>query len=274
MDLVIHAGARVATSGNWEEFEATNVQATEKIIQLATAAGVRRVVHVSSLSVYAVPADGVTVTEDSSYESGAAERGFYSRSKLAADQLACRAMAAGAPLTVVRPGLLFGPGQRPPLARRAIALGPVRLILARRGYLLPLAYVENVADALWLAARSERAAGRAYTIVDQNIPQAEYTVQYRHIAGQSWTPVYLPPAAVLAAVGLVERAAKVFGRRAPVSRHQVARATYSARFDTRRALEELGWQPRVALADALRLSFAGGAASNSASASAPARSAA
>ena len=46
----------------------------------------RRIVHVSSLSVYAVPTDGATMTEDSPYDDGGEERGFYARSKLLADQ--------------------------------------------------------------------------------------------------------------------------------------------------------------------------------------------
>jgi nucleoside-diphosphate-sugar epimerase len=111
VDMVFHAGARVATNGSWEEFEATNVTATDRLIQGAVAAKVKRIVHVSSLSVFAVPFDGAVITEDSPYEAGAGERGFYARSKLAADEVACRAMAAGAPVTVVRPGLLFGPGR-------------------------------------------------------------------------------------------------------------------------------------------------------------------
>src|SRR5262249_7362512 len=50
VDWVVHAGARVSTTGAWEEFDATNVRATDVLIQRASAAGVGRVVHVSSLS--------------------------------------------------------------------------------------------------------------------------------------------------------------------------------------------------------------------------------
>jgi 2-alkyl-3-oxoalkanoate reductase len=53
VDCVVHVGARVSTSGAWEEFEAVNVRATEALIQQAVTSGVRRIVHVSSLSVYA-----------------------------------------------------------------------------------------------------------------------------------------------------------------------------------------------------------------------------
>lgn len=254
---VVHAGARVATSGEWAEFEATNVGATTAVIAAAAAAGVRRVVHVSSLSVYAVPADDALIAEDSAYDDGGGARGFYARSKLLADKAAMAAIAAGAPVTVVRPGLLYGPGQRPPLARRAIAVGPLlRLLLAKRGYLLPLAYVDNVADAIALALRCDAARGRAYTIVDVHAPQAGYARLYRQVAGANWTPVHVPLAPLRAAIAGVEALAKLAGRKPPISRHQVERTLLSATFTTRRAQDELGWRPRVALDEALRRSLA------------------
>ena len=256
VDWVIHAGARVSTAGPWEEFEAVNVRATEALIARATAAGVGRFVHVSSLSVYGVPADGATISEDSAYDDGAGERGFYARSKLAADQLAAAAMRAGAAVTIVRPGLLYGPGRTPPLARRVAAVGPLRVLLASPDYLLPLAYVDNVADAIVLAARTPAARGRAYTIVDVHARQAEYTRLYRQAAGASWHPVYAPLTLLRAAVSAAERAAGMLGRRSPITRHQVERTLRSATFTTRRAHDELGWQPRVSIDEALRRSFA------------------
>jgi nucleoside-diphosphate-sugar epimerase len=256
VDWVIHAGARVSTSGPWEEFEAVNVRATEALIERAASAGVRRFVHVSSLSVYAVPEDGATITEDSPYDDGAGERGFYARSKLAADQAASAAMRAGAALTIVRPGLLYGPGRKPPLARRSAAIGPLRVLLASPNYLLPLAYVENVADAIVLAARTPAAVGRAYTLVDVHARQADYARLYRQQSGARWVPLYPPLGLLRAAASAAERAAGLLGRRAPITRHQVERTLRSATFVTRRAQDELGWQPRVPLEEALRRSFA------------------
>jgi nucleoside-diphosphate-sugar epimerase len=184
------------------------------------------------------------------------DRGYYARSKLAADQVASRAMGAGAPLTIVRPGLLFGPGRMPPLARRVVTLGPLRVVLASPNYLLPLAYVDNVADAIVAAARSPVADGRAYTIVDVHARQADYARLYREIGAQRWLPVYAPrPVLRLAASG-AERLARALGRRAPITRHQVDRTLRSATFITQRAHDELGWYPRVPLDEALRRTFA------------------
>lgn len=256
VDWVFHAGARVATGGAWSEFEAVNVRATERLIEFAAAAGVARFVHVSSLGVYAVRADGETINEDSPYDEAAAERGSYARSKLLADRAAMDAARRGAPVSVVRPGPLYGPGRRPPLARRSLAVGPLRLILARPDYLLPLSHVANVADALVRAAAEPPARGRAYTVVDEQVPQARFVQMYRRLSGARWIPVYLPVGVLPALVGAAESLAKRAGRRLPVTRHQIERTLWSARFDVSRAERELGWRPRVALEEGLRSALA------------------
>jgi 2-alkyl-3-oxoalkanoate reductase len=264
VDRVIHAGARVATSGSWEEFETVNVQGTRALIEASERAGVGHFVHVSSLSVYDVPSDGAAVDEDSPLEAGAGERGFYARSKLEADRVAQEAIARGAPVTIVRPGLIFGPGRKVPLARRAVAAGPFRLLLASPDYLLPMSFVDNVADGLVLASRRPEAIGRIYTLVDEHVRQADYARMFRQASGESWRPVYVPPAVIRSAVSLVERAARAAGKRSPVSRHQVERTLRSARFDGSRVRAELDWQPRVPIFEGLRRSFAASRGANTA----------
>jgi len=256
VDWVVHAAARVETSGKWEEFAEVNVRGTQRLIRAAQAAGVQRIVHISSLSVYAVPSDGVTITEDSPYESESESRGHYSRSKLAADRLALGAARRGAPVVVLRPGLLYGPGKRPPLARQSFSVRRLKLILATRRYVLPLAYVDNVADAVLLAARCEEAVGKAFTIVDQNVPQAEYVRSYLRASRESWRPVYLPVGLVAAAAWGLERGLRLARRRSPITYHQVRRATLNAHFECSRAARLLGWRPAVDIEEGLRRSFA------------------
>lgn len=248
-EAVVHCGARVQTSGSWQEFEATNVEATRRVI---AAAGARPVVHVSSLSVYDVRRDGDVITEDSPYESGADERGFYSRSKLEADRLAMEAAGAGAAVTVVRPGVLYGPGRRPPLARQSFAVSRFRLILGHGRYLLPLAHADNVADAIALALAQPRARGRAYTLVDPQIPLNDYLAIYRNVARAGWRPLFVPTRPLLPAVAAAAAIFRVVGRRSPVTVHQIQRATWSARYDCSRARQELGWTSRVSLFEGLR----------------------
>lgn len=247
VDAIVHCGARVQTTGPWAEFEATNIEATRRL--LATKLPM---VHVSSLSVYDVRRDGEVITEDSPYESGAGDRGFYSRSKLEADRLAMEAAAQGAPVTVVRPGVLYGPGRRPPLARQSVAASRFRVILGHRKYLLPLAHVDNVADAIALALTNPRARGRAYTLVDPQIDMTDYLSLYRGAARAGWRPLFVPAKTLLPIVGIAEGVFRTIRRRPPVTRHQIQRATWSARYDCSRAREELGWKPSVTLYEGLR----------------------
>ena len=256
VDWVVHAAARVATTGSWEEFAEANVRGTRRVLRAAVAAGVRRIVHISSLSVYAVPFDGVTITEEAPYESEADARGGYSRSKLAADRVALDAARRGAPVVVLRPGLLYGPGKRPPLARQSFAVNGVKLILATPHYTLPLTYVDNVADAVLLALRCDAAVGQAFTIVDDNVRQADYLALYRAASAETWRAVFLPVGAVAFAAWLAERGLRLLRRRSPVSYHQVRRATQSAHYDCGRAARVLGWRPGVTVEEGLRRAFA------------------
>lgn len=256
VDAVVHSAARVATTGEWEEFAEANIRATLRLIRAAVAAGVPRIVHISSLSVYAVPRDGVTITEDSAYESESDSRGHYSRSKLAADRLALHEARRGAPVVVLRPGLLYGPGRKPPLARQSFALNGFKFLLARRNYPLPITHVDNVADAVVRALSAPGAVGQAFTIVDENIHQDEYTTLYRAASRETWRPVYLPVGAVGAAARLLETGLRLVRRRSPVTQHQIRRATDGATFDCSRARTVLGWSPRIGVQEGLGQCFA------------------
>jgi 2-alkyl-3-oxoalkanoate reductase len=256
VDSVVHAAARVATTGSWESFAEANIRGTRRVIRAAHAAAVRRIVHISSLSVYAVPRDGVTITEDSPYESESSARGHYSRSKLAADRLALSEAARGAPVVVLRPGLLYGPGKRPPLARQSFTAAGVRLILASPEYTLPMSYVDNVADAVLLALTSADAVGQAITLVDNNVRQADYLAAYRRASGEQWRSMFLPVRLVAAAALVLERGLRLARRRSPITYHQVRRATDSAWYDCSRAERVLGWRPAVDLQEGLRRTFA------------------
>ncbi len=254
MDAVIHCGAKVDTSGPWSEFAATNVDATALLIDAAARAQGCRVVHVSSLSVYGVPRDGFVVTEETPYDEEVEERGFYARSKLEADRLAMEAARSGAPVTVIRPGLLYGPGRPPPLARKWLRTGPVCFLLGSPDYLLPLTYGEHAADALVRALRSPHAVGKAFTVVDPQVPLKRYLRLYRQAYRCRWIPVFIRGPWLAGPLSALERVSRAAGWRVPVRAHQVLRATRNARYDCRRAQELLGWSAQVPLHEALRRS--------------------
>lgn len=103
-DVLIHAAAE--TSGGWEEHQRNSIDATEKVLRAAAAAGVRKVVHVSSLAVLSRPRRGL-ISESTALEPNSRGSGPYVWGKLESERRAVELGASlGLSVKVVRPGAL------------------------------------------------------------------------------------------------------------------------------------------------------------------------
>ena len=248
-DVIFHCAGKVEASGRWVDFLETNVLGTERLIQAALEHRVRRFVHVSSIGVYGERPEGSVISEDDGYDDNTG-RGGYTRSKIMADQLAFwYASARSAPITVIRPATIYGPGGKNSLVRVGVRKGRLNAVFGDGRNVLPLVYVDNVVDALVLAARREEAVGRAYNIVDDDrITQREYLARMGPALGARQTTVYLPLSAVrvLAAAADLAKAALRGGKRSPQGLFsRISRSLQTVHYDTSRAKAELGWKPRV-----------------------------
>jgi nucleoside-diphosphate-sugar epimerase len=253
-DVIFHCGGKVAASGRWVDFLEVNVLGTERLIQAAIEQRVGRLVHVSSIGVYGERPAGAVISEDDGYDPSPG-RGYYTRSKIWADQIAFWYMSArSAPITVIRPGTIYGPGGRNSLVRAGVKLGPLSLVFGDGRNLLPLVHVENVVDALLLAAEREDAVGRAYNIVDdEEITQRAYLERMGRALERKGFTIYLPLPAVRALAAGADLARAILrGRRsAQPLFDRISRSLQSARYDTSRAKAELGWKPRVGFEEAV-----------------------
>jgi nucleoside-diphosphate-sugar epimerase len=257
-DCVVLVGARAVSSGKWEEFVQENVVATERMIDESLAAGARRVVYVSSLGIFDIPRDGVTITEDTDYDHEPLLRGNYTRSKIDADRVAMAAARSGKPVVVVRPGRIYGHDH--PL-NQPLYLGRVKkklpggfcVVIGKGSYLTPISYVENAADAVVAAATAPNVDGRAFNVVDD--PDLTHKTYFRAVSRLPGFPrryVFLPVGLFVTALVLVDFLHRLVRRRAFSVGYQLRRSGRSARYSTDAAHARLGWQPRVALEDALR----------------------
>jgi nucleoside-diphosphate-sugar epimerase len=254
-DVVFHCAGKVASSGRWVDFLEVNVLGTERLIQAAMAARVRRFVHVSSIGIYGARPEGTIIREDDGYDPNAA-RGGYTRSKIMADQLAFwYANARSAPVTVIRPATIYGPGGKNNLVRVGARVGPLNVVFGDGRNVLPLVYVENVVDALLLAARRDEAVGRAYNIVDdERIDQRAYIQNMKRALGTRSPALYLPlPFVRVLAAGADLAKAALRGGRSPQGMYsRIARSLQTGEYDTSRAKAELGWKSKVDFEAALR----------------------
>ncbi len=265
VDVVYHAGARVVSFGDWEEFDAANVAATRTLIDRAMQAGVRRFVHVSSLGIFEIPKAGVTISEASDYDHEPNLRGYYTRSKIHADRVACEAARSGLPVVVVRPGRIYGydhPSQPLFMGRvKKRLFGNTWAVVSRPGYFTPIAYVENAADAVVRAGTKEGIEGEILNIVDDSdLTQRAYfaavdQAQKRHSRGLR--VLYFPVGLFLPAVIAASWAFRVLKRRSWSVAYQLRRSGRNAFYSTDAARSVLGWEPQIALDRALEITVNG-----------------
>ena len=156
---------------------------------------------------------------------------------------------------MIRPATIYGPGGNEGLVRAGVRLGRLNLAFGDGSNRLPLVYVDNVVDALMLAARSDTAYGRAYNIVDDDeVTQRMYAEHMGQALGLRQSTVYLPlPAVRMLASGADLARAALRGRRSPQGLfHRISRSLQSVRYDTSWAKQELTWRPRVSFEEALK----------------------
>ncbi|MFN2375495.1 MAG: NAD-dependent epimerase/dehydratase family protein [Candidatus Binatia bacterium] len=263
-DVVYHVGARVVSTGPWEEFFRVNVEATQRLMDAALGGRARRFVHVSSLGIFDIDRDGIVIGDEGDYDRSPMLRGHYTRSKLDADRLACTAVRTGKPVVVVRPGVLYGPKASGP----SIFLGRVRkflrpdllAVVSSPSYRVPLVYVDNAADAVVLAGTAEGVTSGIFNVIDDpDLTQQRYFRTLGEVRPRPLRVLYLPVSLVSPAVKAVDFVHRLVKRRPWAVAYQLLRSERSARYPTDAAHTTLGWSPAKDLRTSLQESLQGNA---------------
>ena len=186
LDAIVHCAGRASDVGWRREFRRTNYASVRGLADLTAELGVGRFVFVSTTDVYGLR-DFHGETEDE-LPLGACPRNPYPEFKIAAEQY-IRAKLPPDRYSIIRPAQVWGVGD-PTLTPRIVDFlrgSPWIVHFGRwRGRnRWPLAHVRNVAAALVAAATLPDAAGRAFTVADDE--QTSMEEFYRILAR-----IYLP----------------------------------------------------------------------------------
>jgi nucleoside-diphosphate-sugar epimerase len=213
----------------------------------------RRIVHVSTTGVY-----GVTGTIPAAEDAPFAPTNPYEATKLEGEQLALRAyQEQGLPVTVVRPGLVYGPGDLHLLGFFAsINKGLFRVIDGGKALLHPV-YIDDMVAAFLLCAERSMAPGRSYNIAGERpVTVRELATAIAHAQGKELPAGSIP-------LWLANLASDIFaitpgmrGEHAPLTRSRVKFLTHSRIYDISRARAELGYSPKIGLEDGMKLTAA------------------
>jgi len=250
VEVVYHAAAKVGDWGPWEEFRCVTIEGTQKMITAAAAAGVRRLVHISSISVYGYYTKDQTLDEADPVGYRLYRWAYYSRSKLEAERLALAAHRAGrVAVTVIRPAWIYGPRDRATVGRfyRMLRNGRVR-ILGSGDNRLNVVYAGNVAEAAIAAAALPEAAGEVFNCSnDGPITQREYLNLWARACGAPPVRRRVPYRVAYSVGLLLECSGRLLRRRQPpfITRYAVWLMGRRSYFSAEKARRLLGWRPTV-----------------------------
>ena len=257
-ETVYHLGA--AMKGSAADHERGTVCGTRNIVDSVLRHQVQRLVYVSSLSCLHAAASGLgaIVTEDWPVEPSPTKRGAYSQAKTEAEKIVRDAVRhRHLRAVLLRPGRVFGPGMTlltPEVARR---MGNFFVILGDGTRELPLVYVEDVVNAIVLAAENSKFDGSVFHIVDQaHITQNQLVRDYILKNAKNAKIIHVPVAILYSLAFGLEVLSKVLKRAVPLSIYRLKSALARMQFDCSRAENEIGWQPLVGIASGLQETMA------------------
>ena len=254
VDGVFHLAAMIGVWRAMQDYRAVNVTGTENVCRAAQAAGVKRLVHISSAMVYDM-ASGLPATEGDPL----APLGEpYCVTKAEGDELVRRMIVEeGLPAVVIRPGTLFGPGDRLNFGRIADRVKAGKgLIIGSGDNAVPFIYVTDMVQGLLLALDHPGAVGHVYNIChDQPLTQEGLFTAIAQELGVAPPRLRVPYFPLYAAAYAAERIADLSADRIPpfVTRHGVKLYGADNRISIDKARRELGFAPQMPLREGVHI---------------------
>jgi nucleoside-diphosphate-sugar epimerase len=255
-EIVVHTAAHVGDWGPAEKYRAINVIALEHMIHAAARSSrFTRWVQVSSLGVY--PARHHYGTDETTPPDAVGLDG-YTKTKAEAEFLLNHHIREREfPAVIVRPGIIYGPGDRHALPRfvEKIQNGKMKFI-GRGDRLINNTYVGNLVDALLLAVEKP-VVGETFNIRDERlVTREEFVNTIADYLGKPH-PRRVPEIIPRLLVGPIERIAELRGRKdSPfLTRAQIKFMTLNLDYSIAKAKRVLGYAPRVDFRDGIRIAL-------------------
>ena len=267
---IIHLAAKVGVVGERDEFLSINVEGTRNLLQAATRSAensvanlaITRFVHVSSPSV--AHGGEAIMGEAATPPVTGRTRAWYAESKAIAESIAVEANGPQLGVVVIRPHLVWGPGDTQLVGRIVERARQGRLALVGGGRaLVDTTYIDNAVSALMAAldavSPGASCAGRAYVIANgEPRPIRDLVAGICAAAGVTFEPRDVPLGAARTIGSFLERAWPKLPNRIrrgevepPLTRFVAEQLGTAHWFDPRPAALDLGWEPTVSIDDGL-----------------------
>jgi len=256
VEAVFHTAAKAGVWGTFQEYYRPNVIGTRNLIKACMDCGVQRLIHTSSPSVVFHNENMEGMDESVPYP--ATFHAHYPHTKAMAEQMILQAAAQGLPTIVLRPHLIWGPGD-PHLAPRIIARAHRLRQVGDGTNKVDTIYIDNAAQAHLLAEENLKAkphlSGRIY-FISQGQPIRLWEMINHILAAGGRPPVNktISPRAALWIGVLCERVYGFFRirREPPMTRFVARELATSHWFNIQAAKTDLEYIPKVSIEEGLK----------------------
>lgn len=253
-EIVFHCAALPSPWGNFEKFYQANVIGTRNVVQACLDGNVKRLVYVSTPSIYFGHGSRVGVKETDPLPEPVSN---YAHTKLLAEEEIDKGFASGLPVVSIRPRALFGEGDTVIFPRLLSRLKTGRLpILGDGENMVDLTYIQNVVDALLLCVESPaNTLGKKYNISNAEPvkiwkliericdelkfphPARKISLRTANLAGGAFELIY----------SLIP-----YSPEPPLTRLSVSMMANSTTLDISAAKTDLGYQPKISVEEGVQ----------------------
>lgn len=251
MEIVFHCAAFPSPWGQYEDFYKSNVLGTRNVAQGCAENKVQRLVYVSTPSIYFSYSSRLNVRETDPLPKPISN---YAKTKLLAEQEIDKAYEAGLPVISIRPRALFGPGDTVLFPRLIPRLQSGRLPIVGDGNnVVDLTYIDNVVDALLLCAESPvDTLGKKYNISNGEPVKIWDLIRFLCKDLNIAPPKRRVSQSLAFALAFALETASNLSHDRPeplLTRLTVSMISNSTTLDITAAKQELGYSPRVSVAE-------------------------
>ncbi len=253
-EYVIHCGAMSTTWGRWKDFYSANVIGTENVARACIDKNVKKLVYVSSPSIYTSKEDRFNIKEDNYDETN--ELNYYIKSKIMSEKKLAEIAKDKLSYNIIRPRGLVGVGDTSIIPRLLRAGQNNGIPLLNNGCsIVDMTSVENVAYALRLCTIAENNDGAVYNITNGE-PMEFKVLLDRFFKEMEIQPKYkeMNFARVFRVASVLEKfylLFNIYDKSPIITRYLACMLAFSQTLDISKARKELNYEPQVTLEESI-----------------------
>ncbi len=254
VDYVFHCAAKSSIWGDYKSFYRANVEGTKNVADLCLKNNIKRLIYVSSPSIYFDFKDKLNIKEAEYPTRHPANN--YIKTKIMAENVIDSAFNDRLDVITIRPRGIYGSGDSAILPRLLKANREKFIPKTRKhDILIDITHVENVVEAMILAMNApKKYSGEKYNITnDENIYLYKTLENIINEKGEKFNLKYIPYKLIFLLVSIMELFYKILLNKEPVfTKYSLGILSFNQTLDISKAKDNLGYKPIISIEEGLK----------------------